>query len=101
MQVEMDLREQSSSINSFGGLHWFVVQTKPGGEHRVETHLSNQKIETFLPLIEAHQYRNGKMVQIIKPLFPNYIFRRLDLKLHYYNLYDSLESLCGGVSRYE
>jgi len=82
----MNLREQSGSINSFDGFHWFVIQTKPGGEHRVETHLLNQKIETFLPLIEAHQYRNGKMVQIIKPFFPNYLFARLDLKFHYYKV---------------
>ena len=86
MGAEMNLKEQSSSINSFDDLHWFVVQSKPGDEHRVETHLLNQKIETFLPLIEAHQYRNGKMVQIIKPFFPNYLFARLDLKLHYYKV---------------
>jgi len=82
----MDLREQGGSINSSAALHWFVVQTKPGNEHRVETYLSNQKIETFLPLIEAHQYRNGKMVQIIKPFFSSYLFARLDLKLHYYKV---------------
>lgn len=82
----MNLKEQSSSINSFGGLHWFVVQTKPGAEHRVETHLSNQKIEIFLPLTEAHQYRSGKIGRIIKPLFPNYLFARLDLNLHYYKV---------------
>jgi len=86
MEGEMNLREQSGSINSFDGLHWFVIQTKSGDEHRVETHLLNQKIETFLPLIGAHQYRNGKMVQIIKPFFPNYLFARLDLKLHYYRV---------------
>ena len=86
MDAEMNLREQSSSINSFEGLHWFVVQAKPGNEHRVETHLLNQKIETFLPLIETHQYRNGKRGRIIKPFFPNYLFARLDLKLHYYKV---------------
>jgi transcriptional antiterminator RfaH len=86
MEAEMNLKEQSSSINSFDGLYWFVVQTKPGNEHRVETHLLNQKIETFLPLFETHQYRNGKIGQITKPLFPNYLFARLDLKLHYYKV---------------
>jgi transcriptional antiterminator RfaH len=65
---------------------WYVIQTKPGDEHRVETHLLNQEIETFLPLLETHQYYGGKMVQRIKPLFPNYLFARLDLKLHYYKV---------------
>ncbi len=82
----MNLKEQSSSINSFDGLHWFVVQTKPGAEHRVETHLSNQEIETFLPLTQNRQYRNGNVIQTIRPLFPNYLFARLDLNLHYYKV---------------
>jgi transcriptional antiterminator RfaH len=65
---------------------WYVIQTKPGNEHRVETHLLNQEIEIFLPLLETHQYSVGKMVQKIKPLFPNYLFGRLDLRVHYYKV---------------
>jgi transcriptional antiterminator RfaH len=78
----------SKDLNSkyFGSFHWFVIQTKPRDEHRVKTHLFNQKIEAFLPLVETHQYCNGKMVRRIKPLFPNYIFTRLDLKVHYYKV---------------
>jgi transcriptional antiterminator RfaH len=82
----MDSKEQIGSIKFFGSLHWFVIQTKPGGEHRVKIHLIHQEIETFLPLFEAHRYCNGKMVQTIKPFFPNYIFARLDLKFHYYKV---------------
>jgi transcriptional antiterminator NusG len=63
-----------------------VVQTKPGNEHRVETNLFNQEIEVFLPLLETFQYSNGKMVQKIKPLFPNYLFAKLDINLHYYKV---------------
>jgi transcriptional antiterminator RfaH len=86
MGAEMNLEEQSGSINCSSGLCWFVVRTKPGAEHRVETHLSNQKIETFLPLIQNHQYRNGNVIQTIKPFFRNYLFARLDLNLHYYKV---------------
>jgi len=43
-------------------------------------------METFLPLLEIYQYCSGRMVQRIKPLFPNYLFARLDLKLHYYKV---------------
>ena len=82
----MDSKDLIGSTNYFDNFHWFVVQTKPGDENRAETHLLNQKIETFLPLLEIHQYSNGKMVQKIKPLFPNYIFARLDLKFHYYKV---------------
>jgi transcriptional antiterminator RfaH len=64
-------------------LLWYVIQTKPGNEHRVETNLVNQEMETFLPLVESYQYQRGKIVQTNKPFFPNYLFSRLDLGLHY------------------
>ena len=67
-------------------MEWYVIQTKPGNEHRVETNLLNQEIETFLPLVEACQWKSGKMVQTIKPFFPNYLFSRLDIGLHYYKV---------------
>jgi transcriptional antiterminator RfaH len=75
-----------NDLNEVDSRLWYVVQTKPGDERRVETHLLNQEIETFLPLLETHQYYSGKMVQRIKSLFPNYLFARLDLKLHYYKV---------------
>jgi transcriptional antiterminator RfaH len=89
---QMNTINSSNATNSINAINasnamntqWYVIQTKPGDEHRVETHLLNQEIETFLPLLETHQYSNAKMVQRVKPLFPNYLFARLDLKLHYY-----------------
>jgi transcriptional antiterminator RfaH len=67
-------------------MEWYVIQTRPGNENRVETNLLNQEIETFLPLAEACQWKSGKIVQTIKPFFPNYLFSRLDLGLHYYKV---------------
>lgn len=65
---------------------WYVVQTKPAGEHRVEAHLLNQEMEVFLPLHETYQFVQGKMARRIKPLFPNYLFAKLDLRFHYYKV---------------
>ena len=65
---------------------WYVIQTKPGSEHRVETNLCNQGIEVFLPMLESFQYSSGKMIQRIKSLFPNYVFATLDINLHYYKV---------------
>ena len=62
---------------------WYVIRTKAGDEHRAEGNLLNQEIETFLPLFKNYYYRNGKMIQIVKPLFPNYLFARLSLDLHF------------------
>ncbi len=65
---------------------WYVIHTKPGNEHRVETNLSNQEIEIFLPLLGVFQDNHGKVVQKIKPLFPNYLFAKLDINMHYYKV---------------
>ena len=65
---------------------WYVVQTKPANEERVKGNLLNQEIEAFLPFLGTYQYSNGNMVQRIKPLFPNYLFARLDLMAHYYKV---------------
>ena len=62
---------------------WYVIQTKPGNEDRVKGNLLNQEIEAFLPLMGTYQYRGGKMIQRIRPLFPNYLFARLNLGVHY------------------
>ena len=67
-------------------LQWYVIQTKPGNEHRVEINLSNQEMEILLPLLESFRYASGQMIQKIKPLFPNYLFARLDIDLHYYKV---------------
>jgi len=65
---------------------WYVVQTKPANECRVQTNLINQDIKVFLPQYESYQYAGPQSVRKIKPLFPNYLFARLDLNLHYYKV---------------
>ena len=84
-QEPNDSMNPSNSSNPMNRL-WYVIHTKPGDESRVKTNLQNQEIETFLPLLETYQYFGGNMVQKIKPLFTNYLFARLDLDLHYYNV---------------
>jgi transcriptional antiterminator RfaH len=80
-----DQINQTNQINQIN-LSWYVIQAKAGNEHRAGINLSNQEIETFLPLYKSHQYHQGRMLQKIKPLFPNYLFAKLDLDLHYYKV---------------
>jgi transcription elongation factor/antiterminator RfaH len=70
----------------FGSLHWFVIHTKPRDEYRVKNHLGGMEIETLLPLYENFQYSHSRMSRVIHPLFPNYLFARLDLERHYYKV---------------
>jgi transcription elongation factor/antiterminator RfaH len=82
----MNQTDERNERNQIASRSWYVVQTKPGNEHRVETNLFNQEIEVFLPLLETFQHSSGKMIQKIKPLFPNYLFAKLDINLHYYKV---------------
>jgi len=75
-----------NSINPIASRFWYVIQTKLANERRVETHLLNQGIEVLLPMLETFQYPHGNMVQKIKPLFPNYLFGKLDINVHYYKV---------------
>ena len=44
------------------------------------------EIETLLPLCENFRSSHGKMSRVISPLFPNYLFAKLDLERHYYKV---------------
>jgi transcriptional antiterminator RfaH len=78
----MNQTNQTNQVNCL----WYVIQTKPANEHRVEAHLSNQEIAAFLPMLETFRYLNGKMIPKIKPMFPNYLFAKLDIHVAYYQV---------------
>jgi len=60
------------------GTRWFAGQLKPNGQAVAERNLARQGIETFCPwTVEAYR-RNGCLSDRPRPLFPGYIFLRLD-----------------------
>jgi len=85
-KVSMNLKGRTESTKYFGSLYWFVIHTKPRDEHRVKNHFEGMEIETVLPLCENYRYSHGKMYQVSTPLFPNYLFAKLDLERHYYKV---------------
>src|ERR1039458_3689953 len=59
-------------------LKWFAVHTSPRHEKRVERHLSQRDVEHYLPLYRSlRKWRNGLKVTLDLPLFPGYIFVRI------------------------
>jgi transcriptional antiterminator RfaH len=59
---------------------WFVVQSKPQQADRVAAQLEEMLgIEVYNPKIEVRGLRGGHKLPHVKPLFPNYLFARLDL----------------------
>ena len=59
--------------------NWFVVFTTPCHEKRVAQHFGLREIEFFLPLYHVtRRWNNGCTMNLEVPLFPSYIFARID-----------------------
>jgi transcription antitermination factor NusG len=72
--TEADLRCPSSR-------EWFAVYTWSCQEKRVARHLSANDVEFFLPLYRRiSRWKNGLRVPIESPLFPGYIFVKIERK---------------------
>jgi transcription antitermination factor NusG len=58
---------------------WFAVYTTCRHEKRVVQHLEQRQIEHFLPLYRTqHRWKDGSRVMVDLPLFPGYVFVRID-----------------------
>mgnify|MGYP001103480236 FL=1 len=58
---------------------WFAVAAKPRQEQVAEVNLKRQGYHAALPLIEARKRRQNKWTTVTEPLFPGYLFVRLEL----------------------
>lgn len=56
---------------------WYVVYSKPHKEEQVQFHLGLKGIESFFPRLKFPTGNAGK--RSVTPLFPNYLFVRMDL----------------------
>jgi transcription antitermination factor NusG len=64
---------------SLGSEAWFAVFTSSHHEKKVVQHFLQQRIENFLPLYsEIHHWTNRRKVAVQLPLFPNYVFVRIE-----------------------
>jgi len=82
MQTDFAARQQKThglaAALSFSA-NWFAAYTNSHHEKRVALHFSERQIESFLPLYStAHGWRNRCTMIIELPLFPNYVFVRID-----------------------
>ncbi|MGQ7247049.1 transcription/translation regulatory transformer protein RfaH [Halomonas sp. V046] len=57
---------------------WYVIQCKGGESFRAAEHLGNQGYDLFHPVLEVQKKRRGKLEWVQEPLFPYYLFLRLD-----------------------
>ena len=57
---------------------WYTVFCKPRQEAIAEENLLRQGFHVHLPRISTRQWQRGRWVDIVEPLFPRYLFVRVD-----------------------
>lgn len=60
---------------------WYVVRSKPRREEYAQGQLLRRGVETFLPRIVEPM--SGRAEPLVGPLFPGYLFARVDLLAQY------------------
>ena len=65
---------------------WYLVRTKSGKEPWVRDQLVTRLSEVFLPMLKARMPRWGRLSLSVAPLFPGYLFARLDLQRNYFEV---------------
>jgi transcriptional antiterminator RfaH len=57
---------------------WYLVYAKPQQESVAKTNLERQGYETYLPRLRQTRRRQGRRTVVVAPMFPRYLFIRLD-----------------------
>ncbi len=57
---------------------WFVAQTQPGKETLSQAHLERQSFPSFLPVYLKTIRHARQEKEVLRPLFPGYIFVEID-----------------------
>jgi transcriptional antiterminator RfaH len=70
---------KSESLQIESGLRWYAIQTKVNREKEVEKRLIDLRLEVFLPWMRARRRIGSRHRWVLVPLFPGYIFCRLDM----------------------
>lgn len=64
-------------------LGWYTISTKPHQEAVAEANIRRLGVETFCPQVKQQKLIRRKYETCVAPLFPGYMFARLDLDHHY------------------
>ena len=72
------MNEFDSSKN-MSQLPWFALQVRSRREAMVTNHLEGQGFDCFLPLYKSTRRWSDRLKEVEQPLFPGYLFCRLNL----------------------
>lgn len=59
---------------------WYVVHTRPNGEHTALVNLLRQGFRAYMPQYLHRRRHARKSTQVRRPLFPRYLFVRLNVE---------------------
>jgi transcriptional antiterminator RfaH len=68
----------TSPTQSPHALSWYLIHTKPRQEALALVNLSRQGFECYMPMLKLQKIRRRKTALVDEPLFPRYLFIRLD-----------------------
>ena len=60
------------------GIAWWVAHTKPRCEKKLAQYCKREGLDATLPCYKSHHRYRGKTAVFVKPLFPGYVFLRLE-----------------------
>jgi transcription antitermination factor NusG len=90
--MSAELRCDHHVAGAFGGnanpqpasLRWLAYYTTPRHEKAVAKHFECRSVDYFLPLVrQSRRWKNGVRAQVDQPLFPGYVFARLEPKRYF------------------
>ncbi len=59
-------------------MSWYAIYTKPGKEDSVTFRLQGIGIEILNPKLKSKRYKRNKLIEVIEPLFPRYLFANFE-----------------------
>lgn len=71
-------------------MKWYVVHTHVNKEFVAEHNLNKLGFSTYIPKYKKMISHARKKSEVIKPLFPKYIFVKIDLAIQYWTVINSI-----------
>lgn len=63
---------------------WYAIYVKSGKEDTVAFHLKNAGLEVINAKLKIKKFKNNRLLEVVEPLFPCYIFAEFDKDKYYH-----------------
>ena len=78
MNDQLETSNQDAAANAYSQDQWAVVNTHPQKEHLALLHLKRQQFIGYCPRIRRRIRHARRSKDVLRPLFPGYLFVKLD-----------------------